>query len=159
MTIDLRFATAADIPALVGLGRDLHVDSRYGWMVYSASHAWRWLEQAIQRKDCCVIVAVEVADGTPGDLIGFLIGAATEYPFANDFVANIEFFYLVPARRRGLTAMKMLTAFRRWATNRGVAEIALNNRYGTNERYLTRLFAKLGMPAVGGVHAAWVQDR
>ena len=50
--------------------------------------------------------------------------------------------------------MKMLTAFRRWPANRGVAEIAVSNRYGANERYLTKLFAKLGMPPIGGVHAA-----
>jgi len=160
MTIELRFAIPADIPTLVELGRGLHVDSRYGWMVYSATRAWQSLEGMIERKDCCVIVAVDASTGaTGGEPVGFLIGTASEFAFANDFVANLEFFYLSSAQRRGVSAMKMLTAFRRWATNRGVAEIVLSNRYGANNPYLTRLFTKLGMPVVGGVHATWTRLR
>ena len=156
MTMDLRFATPADIPALVELGRAMHVESRYGWMVYGADRVWKRLEELIERKDWCVMVATEAASA---DLDGFLIGSTHQYPFANDFVANLEFFYLMPSRRRGLTAMKMFAAFRRWATNRGVAEITLSNRFGANEAYVGKLFARLGMPAVGGMHAAWVEQR
>lgn len=154
--MDVRFATGADIPALVALGRSMHVESRYGWMVYSADRAWKRLENMLARNDCCVMVAADDV----GELSGFLIGTVSEYAFAHDFVANLDFVYLVPARRSGLTAMKMFTAFRRWAINREVAEIVLSNRFGAeNEAYVSKLFAKLGMPAVGGVHSTWIERR
>lgn len=152
----VRFATNADIPALVALGRSMHVESRYGWMVYSADRAWRRLEEMIGRSDCCVMVAVDEI----GELCGFLIGTVSEYAFAHDFVAQLDFIYLVPVRRSGLTAMKMLTAFKRWAMNREVAEIVLSNRFGAeNEAYVSKLFSRLGMPAVGGVHTMWIERR
>lgn len=153
---DVRFAVAGDLPALVELGRAMHVESRYGWMVYAADRVWKQLEELIERKDWCVLVATEAASA---ELEGFLIGSIHQYLFANDFAANLEFFYLTPSRRRGLTAMKMFTAFRRWAANRGVSEITLSNRFGANEAYVGKLFARLGMPAVGGMHAAWVEQR
>lgn len=153
--MDARFAVKADIPALVELGRSMHVESRYGGMVYGADRAWKRFEDTIDCKDFCVMVV----ENDDGELAGFLVGSVSEYAFAHDFVANLEFLYLLPARRSGLTAMKMLAAFRRWAKNREFAEIMLCNRFGANESYITKLFAKLGMPVVGGVHAAWVANR
>jgi hypothetical protein len=156
MTIDLRFATPSDIPALVELGRVMHVESRYGWMVYSADRAWKRFEEIVDRKDRCVMLA---ADTRTTDLAGFLVGTTRQYDFANDYAADLEYVYVTVSRRRGLTAMKLLTAFRRWAINRGVAEVVLCNRFGTNEAYVAKLFHKLNMPAVGGHHAAWVDTR
>ena len=68
----VRFAQLSDIPALVELGRQIHVQSRYGWMMYSASHTWKYLERVIPAKQNCVIVAVE-ATQAESTIVGVLV--------------------------------------------------------------------------------------
>ena len=151
----VRFAQASDIPALVELGRQIHVQSRYAWMNYSAGRTWQHLERLVSNRGACVIVATS-HDENGTAVSGVLIGTANQYPFNHDFVAEIELFYVVPHKRGTPLAMKMVTAFRRWANNREVAEITITNQFGTGEARTARLFSKLGMPAVGGVHSMWV---
>jgi len=67
-------------------------------------------------------------------------------------MAQIDDLYVQPAQRGTSMAMKMLAGFVRWARNREVTDIIMASRFGTNQEY-ARLFGKLSMPAVGGVHA------
>lgn len=153
--IQVRFAQLADIPAMVELGRQIHVQSRYGWMVYSASQTWKYLERAIPNKQCCVVVAV----GTDADVCGVLLATVRQYPFSTDFCANIDYLYVTSPKRGTPTAMKMVTAFRRWANNREVAEITITNQFGLGQAQSAKLFNKLGMPPVGGQHSMWIQRK
>lgn len=158
----VRFAQLADIPALVELGRQIHVQSRYGWMVYSASQTWKYLERVIPAKQNCVIVAVEGATQgaqTPSAVLGVLIATARQYPFSTDFCAHVDYLYVLPTKRGTPVAMKMVTAFRRWANNREVAEITITNQFGLGQAQSAKLFNKLGMPPVGGQHSMWVQRK
>lgn len=152
----VRFAQASDIPVLVEMGRQIHVQSRYAWMNYSASRTWQHLERLLLSKQACVMVAMS-PDENGVAVCGVLLGTANPYPFSHDFVAEIDLFYVVPSKRGTPIAIKMVTAFRRWANNREVAEITLTNRFGTGEARTAKLFSKLGMPVVGGVHSMWVQ--
>lgn len=159
----VRFAQLSDIPAMVELGRHMHVQSRYGWMVYSASQTWKYLERVIPNKQCCVIVAVgEGAGGQryeQAELFGALLATARKYPFSADFAAHIDHLYVTPHKRGTPVAMKMVTAFRRWANNREVAEITISNQFGVGQAQSTKLFNKLGMSSVGGQHSMWVQRK
>lgn len=155
----VRFAQLADIPALVELGRHMHVQSRYGWMVYSASQTWKYLERVIPNKQSCVIVAVGEGTGAQADVYGALLAAARQYPFSTDFAAHIDYLYVTPAKRGTPVAMKMVTAFRRWANNREVAEITITNQFGSGQAQSAKLLTKLGMPPVAGQHSMWVQRK
>ena len=155
---EVRFAQLADLPAMVELGRQMHVQSRYAWLIYSSSQTWKYLERMIPSKQACVMVAINPStSGAP--VCGVLIATASQYPFSNDFVAQIEFLYVAPPKRGTPIAIKMVTAFRRWANNREVAEITISNRFGAGEAGTARLFGKLGMPAVGGVHSMWMERK
>ncbi|OOG51605.1 hypothetical protein [Polaromonas sp. C04] len=155
---EVRFAQPGDIPALIELGRQMHVQSRYAWMVFSASRVWTYLENAIPNKQYCVIVATQDA-ASDAPLCGLLLATAHQYSFANDFMAQIDYLYVLPTKRGTPAAMKMMAGFKRWAGNREVGEISMANRFGANEAYTGKLFGKLDMPAVGGVHAMWVQRK
>lgn len=148
----VRFAQLSDIPAMVEMGRQMHVQSRYGWMVYSASQTWKYLERVIPNKQCCAIVAV----GTAADVCGVLLATARPYPFSTDFAAHIDYLYVAPPKRGTPVAMKLVTAFRRWANNREVAEITIANHFGSGQAQSAKLFTKLGMPSVGDQHSMWV---
>src|SRR5437870_7364023 len=125
----VRFAEAADIPALIELGRQMHVQSRYAWMLFNADRLWTFLEAVIANKQHCVIVAAD--DASPGaSLTGALLASAQGLPFSSDFVAHIDYFYVVPRRRGTPAAMKMMAGLRRWANNREIAEILVSNSFG-----------------------------
>lgn len=153
----VRFAQLSDIPAMVELGRHMHVQSRYGWMVYSASQTWKYVERLIPNKQCCAIVAVSEEADT--GMCGVLLATARQYPFSTDFAAHIDYLYVMPRKRGTPIAMKMVTAFRRWANNREVAEITVANQFGAGQTQSSKLFNKLGMPSVGGQHSMWVQRK
>ena len=87
------------------LGRTIHVESRYGWMVYSANRTWNYLKSILASKQHCVMMAVREEQ-----VVALLAASAQQYPFGNDFAAQIEVFYVVPALRGGPIAMSMLGA-------------------------------------------------
>lgn len=122
-------------------------------MVYGSSRTWKYLERAIPSKDSCAIVAL----GSDGAFCGTLLATARQYVFSNDFSATVDYFYVLPAKRGTPVAMKMLTAFKRWAGNREVAEIRISNHFGGDSTKSARLFAKLEMTPIGGQHSMWTQ--
>src|SRR5438093_5866063 len=107
----VRFAIKEDIPGLVELGREAHVESRYAWLSYSPERVWEQIDKAIQRNDHCCLVAHDAKQ----EPYGFLHGYTEEYFFARARAARLEFLYILPKRRGGLDAMKMLAGFRQWA--------------------------------------------
>ena len=163
----VRFAKPQDIPALVNLGRQIHVQSRYAWMPFNATRLWTCLEAAIASKEHCIIVATRGTDkntinntshseDSSAALIGVLWGCAMALPFSSELVAQIDYLYVTPMYRGTPATMKMMAGLRRWAHNREVAEIVLPNAFGVDQVYSARLLSKLGLKPVGGMHSMWV---
>lgn len=156
---EVRFAVPSDIPALIAMGRQMHVQSRYAWMAFSSDRLWKFLERIIPSKQHCVIVAAD-SDTTLGmPLSGVLMASTHLYPFSSDAMAQMDYLYVAPARRGSPIAMKMLAGFRRWANNREVAEIVIANQFGVNQVATGKLLNRLGIPAVGGLHSMWVERK
>ena len=44
--MSVRFAIKGDVPALVELGREAHVESRYAWLSYSPERTWEQIDKA-----------------------------------------------------------------------------------------------------------------
>ena len=164
----VQFAQMQDIPSLVELGRQIHAQSRYAWMPFSAKRLWSALETAIPNKQHCLIVALESSLGHEADkgqsahageatLMGVLWACAQALPFCNEFVAQVDTLYVMPKHRGSPVAMKMMTGLRRWANNRQVAEILIPNAFGVDQVYSAKLLGKLGLKPVGGVHSMWME--
>jgi GNAT superfamily N-acetyltransferase len=158
---EVRFARMEDIPSLIDLGRQIHVESRYAWIQFNATRLWNSLEAAVDNKQHCLIVAAHNHQGVSGqrstqEVIGALWAHAMALPFSNDFVAHIDYLYVLPRFRGTPVAMKMMAGFRRWADNRQVSELSLVNAFGDGPAYSGRWLEKLGMKSVGGVHSMWM---
>jgi len=151
----VRFAELADIPALISLARQMHVQSRFAWMVFDSDHLWQYLEQIIPSKRHCLIVAggANAADGAP--LIGLLSAAVQPYAFSKDFMAQIDHLYVLPSERGSPVVMKMMAGLRKWASNREVTEITITNHFGIDERRSAKFLKKLGLSTVGGIYSMW----
>jgi len=150
--MSVRFAIKADVPALVELGREAHVESRYAWLSYSPERVWEQIDKAIQRNHHCCLVAHDAKQ----EPYGFLHGYAEEYFFARARAARLEFLYILPKRRGGLDAMKMLAGFRQWAVKKEVVEIRIDSAMGVETTRTDRLFKRLGFQMVGGNYSRWI---
>jgi GNAT superfamily N-acetyltransferase len=127
------------------------VQSRFGWMVYSAKRTWSYLERALGNKQHCIMVAVQ-----DDQLVGLLTGFASQYPFCNEFSVQIDVLYVIPSLRGSRIAMQLLVALKKWAHNRDAAEIWVLDRFGSSDGRTAKLLTKLGMPTTGGLHSMWV---
>lgn len=158
---EVRFARIEDIPSLVDFGRKLHVQSRYAWMQFNATRLWNSLEAAISNKQHCLIVATRThqetsAQGDTQEMIGVLWAYTVALPFSSDFVAHIDYLYVLARYRGTPVAMKMMAGLRRWANNRQVSELLLANAFGGDPTYSGKWLGKLGMKSVGGLHSMWM---
>jgi len=155
----VRFAQSEDIPALVDLGRQMHVKSRYAWMQFNAKRLWDSLEAAIPNTRHCLIVATSGAKAGEVEFekkIGVLWACITSLPFSRELIAQVDYLYVVPKWRGSPVAMKMMAGLRRWAQNREVGEIIINNTWASEQPYSGKFLNKLGIASIGTVHSIWM---
>ena len=149
----VRLAKPEDLPALVELGREFHVESRLAGFAYAPERIWKRLEKMLANRDRCCLVAAD----RDGELVGFLLGALEEYWVVKASVARLQFWYLKPRFRGTLRAMQLFHGFRRWATRREAMEIAVGLSAGIESEKLGRIFERMGFHRSGGNYSSWLQ--
>lgn len=144
----IRFGTVEDIPAFVELARIFQAQTRFKEYSFNPERVAANLRAAIEnpRGIHCLIVA-EDAEGKP---IGCLVGCADKHFFSDDVVASVIQYNLLPEKRMSGAGLKMLTAFKKWAENRGASELAVGINSGTNLKQMDSFLRKLGFQMTGG---------
>ena len=125
----IRFAQIEDVPVFVALGRQFHANTRFRVYEYNAEQVGRTLNDLIVRKGAGKYVFF-VAEDSSGQAVGGLIGCLEGHIFSAKPVANIVHFDVLPDKRMGGAALRLLTAFRKWAENRGVMELCVGVNSG-----------------------------
>ena len=147
-------AAAGDIAALVELGRVCHSESRFAHLTYDAERVSARFTQMIEKaKAGTFFVAARPA---PGQISGLMIGVIDEYFFCDQRVASSIFFLVHPLHRGGLSASKMVLAFRAWAQARGAAEMYVGVASGVAIQRTGRFLSKLNLTLSGGNYSAWL---
>lgn len=81
-----------------------------------------------------------------GKIIGYLLAHYQDYFHNNDLFATEDFIYVVPSKRGGATALKMMKLFINWAKGVGVKEIYFEPSVNKQDIKKYDAFAKkLGM--------------
>lgn len=144
----IRFGTVEDISAFVELARIFQAQTRFKEYSFNPERVADNLRAAIEnpRGIHCFIVA-EDAEGKP---IGCLVGCADKHFFSDDVVASVVQYNLLPEKRMSGAGLKMLTAFKKWAENRGASELAVGINSGTNLKQMDSFLRKLGFQMTGG---------
>jgi len=151
----IREATAADIPVMLSLGREMHAESRY------ATHAWddgkvdALLRALIASDDGLAMVAER-----DGEVVGGFLGSATDH-WCTGARQSFDYALFVTAAHRGsLIGARLLKRYARWAASRGVPTdlIGLGITTGVDLAASTQLFAACGFQHVGHLFTYGARD-
>lgn len=144
----IRFATLDDIPAFVELAPKFQAHTRFSSYYYNSERIAANLRVVIENTHGmhCFFVA-EDSGGKP---VGGLIGCVERHFFSDQVVASVIQYNLLPEKRMGGAGLKLLTAFKKWAENRGAFELAVGINSGANLKQMDRFLRKLGFQVTGG---------
>lgn len=150
----IRFAQAADIPACVKLGYQLHQMTRFSSYAFQPERVATNLQSLIevgqnQKRSHCLLLA----ENSGAQLTGCLLACIERHFFSEQPVASVITFGVLPQNRMGGTAIKLLDAFKRWAQNRGAFEINAGVNSGLQIDQTDRLMKRLGFEVTGGNYA------
>ena len=150
----IRFATLNDIPACVELGRRMHSLTRFAAYDFNAERVAQNLRAVIEsgqngKGTHCFFVAEDGA----GQFVGALIGCVERHFFSDLSVASVIHYDVLPERRMSGAGLRLLTAFRKWAENRGVFELAVGVNSGVELEKMDRFLTRLGFQQTGGNYA------
>ncbi len=146
----IRYATQADIPAMLEIGRSIHAESRFSAMAYDVEKLRTELGYLLQLQEKngshCFLVAVN----QQGKIVGGFIGALETYFFTRAVSANSILIWVSPAARGSSAAVRMIDVFRRWAIKNRAMEVCLLVASGVTINRTDRFFRKLGFVQTGG---------
>lgn len=144
----IRFGTLDDVPAFVELARTFQARTRFKDYAFNSERVAANLRAAIEnpRGTHCFFVAEDAA----GKPVGCLIGCAERHFFSDQIVASVIQYNILPEKRMGGAGLKLLTAFKKWAENRGAYELAVGINSGTDLKQMDSFLRKLGFELTGG---------
>jgi GNAT superfamily N-acetyltransferase len=148
----IRFATLADVPALVSAGRVMHEHTRFKAFDYDAARVTASLQQLIQKGQHKYVLMV--AEDSHQQLVGALSAVLETHIFSHQLIASVMHYEVLPDKRMGGYAVRLLKAFEQWCKNRKVFEINLGINSLTaaqaEQDLVGRFVQKMGYAQVGG---------
>lgn len=97
------------------------------------------------RSPAVVVIAAE----QDGQLIGFISGIVSQYFFSERIKAADLGFFVVPAHRGTSAAIRLISAFEKWADEMGVSEIYLGQTTAVDIEKTIKFYTRLGYRCVG----------
>jgi len=151
----IRFAKMEDVPALVELGRAIHAVTRFKQFEFKPERVVGNLTAVIQDKRG--IYCFLVAEDASGKAVGGLVGCLERHVFSDQMVATLVHYDVLPEKRMGGAGLRLLTAFRRWAENRGAFELSAGISSGTDLNKMDRFMRRLGFELTGGNYSLMLE--
>lgn len=150
----IRFATIKDIPAFVELGRYFHGLTRFRSYEFNGDRVAAQLRAVIDAgQDKNGTHCFIVAEDSNHKAIGGLIGCVERHFFSDQIVASIIHYDVLPERRMSGAGVRLLSAFRTWAENRGAVELSAGVNSGTHIDKTDKFLRRLGFVQTGGNYA------
>ena len=147
----IRAAIQEDVPVFVEMARTFHENTRFKAYDYVPELVEKHLTAVVEnpRGAHCFFV-VENKDGVA---VGGLVACVEKHFFSDQLVASVIHYDVLPEFRMGGAGLKLLTAFKKWAENRGVYEISAGVNSGVDIDKMDRFLRKLGFEHTGGNYA------
>lgn len=137
----IRFATQQDIPAILALGSQMAAESRFRCYPLNPAKMADTARAMIQHPARATIL---LAERTDGEIVGMLAGYIVDLFFADVLSAQDRVFFVKPEARGSSAAMKLLSAFRKWAQNRKTQELNINMSVAVEMARFEKMMTRLG---------------
>lgn len=145
----------ADIEPLLDMGARMHAESAYAFLPYDRAKVRQLIVDYIEDTTTrCGLVAER-----DGRLIAMLGGYLGDYLFCDERLAVDEIVFVDPDHRGGMTAVRLIRGFQRWATEQGARELCLGISTNIHPESTGRLYQRLGFEQVGGIYKRRLNDR
>ncbi len=142
----IRSATHDDIAALLDMGKGMLLESRFHAHGFAPGKTIRLIEHVFQNPQTnCLFVAVNSTD----EIAGFIAGHTLDYFFCDALLAQDRCFYVRPQHRGSSAAIKLLSAFRRWAELRHAHDLCINMSVAIDMPRFNKLMTRLGFSCCG----------
>ena len=143
----IRFATPADVPALVALGKRMHAITRFRSFRYDEARVAQALHAALEQgKNRYVCFLAEDAEK---QIVGGLLAVLERHIFTEQLTASVMHYDVLPERRMGGYGLRLMKAFEQWARNRKVAEISFGVNSGADYAQVGAFARRIGFEVVG----------
>lgn len=139
----IRAAKQGDVDALVALGFEMHLESRFCGERYEQDKV-RALMSALIGGEGVVFVAER-----DGEVIGGIAGGVTERWFSRTKVAFDYGLFVRKGVRHGIIAMKLVSALVRWAQSMGITCVECGVVSGVHPENTAQLYEAIGFDRVG----------
>lgn len=146
--MNIRFATINDIPVFVELGKQVHKTTRfkqYGYNEEKMAKQLRAIVDDVKSTHCFF-----VAENDNKEPVGWLLGCIESHLFSEHAIASVINYGVVPNKRMSGAGLRLLTAFRKWAENRGAVELNAGVNSGIDLDKMDKFLRKLGFELTGG---------
>ena len=143
----IRFATIADVPALVEVGLRMHALTRFKAFEYNGQKVARAFTDLIEKGKGKYVFLV--ADNAAGTLNGALIGVLEQHIFSDQVTASVVHYDVLPEARMGGYGVRLLNAFEQWCANRKVVEINFGVNSGDAFEVVGQFAVRMGYRKVG----------
>jgi GNAT superfamily N-acetyltransferase len=148
--MNIRTATAEDLPQLLEMGRSMRDESpRFREFDFDARVLERTMRQVMSSRDGLLLVAER------GDtLTGFAMAICVPSWFGNGCWSSDMAIFVRPECRGGTTGPRFIDLYRQWATQRGAEPVLFGVMTGVNVEQTQRLCERTGWRRAGVVMEA-----
>lgn len=143
----IRSATADDIPRIIELGVTMHATTSYSSLDYIHGKAAAFLLELIDGEG---VVFVAVVDG---EIVGAMVGGIVDEWFNHDLIAHDYALFVLPTRRNGIIALRLINAFIAWARLKGAKQVQMGICTGVQVESIGRLYQAAGFRLRGPLYA------
>lgn len=141
----VRRATKDDINDLLLMGEALRYESpTYRIKSFCHKKIESFLNEAMDNPNCLVLIAE-----SGGESAGYFIGGANHDFASFDVTAFDLSFYVLPDKRKGGTAVKLMKAFEAWAKEIGARYIRVGISTGIHTEKTSQFYQLLGFKPDG----------
>lgn len=146
----IRVAKLEDVEEIVRLGYEMHLESRFSCERYDHEKVAKHMASLINGEG---VVFVAEHDG---GVVGGIACGVTERWFNDTRVAFDYALFVRKGSRNGIIAMKLVSAFTRWASAFGITTVTAGIVTGVHPDATARMYEALGFDRVGLVLEAKV---
>ena len=145
--MSVRRAEKKDVKTLVELGKLMHKESVYAKYDFDEQYILHYGEHMVENPDN---FGVFLAEDKEGEVTALVAGFINQMYFNPDVKIAYDFLlYVHPEKRGGMSAVRVMRAYEKWAKEVGACEISMGITAGIDDEKAHNFYRGLGYEPKG----------